>query len=117
MKVFTFGRDAGRHIGQFGSDFDIVRLIDNAGIHVACFYLDPGGLVGYHPASAYQLFAVVSGEGWVRAGDEGRVPVQAGEAALWSPGEQHEAGSGTGMVAIVVEGSLLDAASEEVAPV
>ncbi len=66
MKAFSFGPEHGRHIQRYGSNFVLSRLAHTAGIHVGCMRLGPGGRVGYHPASTYQLFAVVAGEGWVR---------------------------------------------------
>jgi hypothetical protein len=42
--------------------------------------------------------------GWV-AGDDGvRVPVTAGQAAYWAPGEVHTTGSDNGLTAIALEG-------------
>lgn len=107
MRTFSFGRQLGRHISRFGSDFTIARLIHTDGMHVGCMYIPPNGGVGYHPATTYQLFAVIEGAGWVRAGDGERMPIRAGEAAFWEPGEEHEARTDGGMTAIVVEGDAL----------
>jgi quercetin dioxygenase-like cupin family protein len=73
-------------------------------------YLGPGGLVGYHPTATYQLFAVIEGDGWVRGEGAERVPIRAGQAAFWQPGERHEAGTDVGMTAIVVETEALGGA-------
>jgi quercetin dioxygenase-like cupin family protein len=78
--------------------------------------LGPGGVVGYHRAASHQLFAV-EGEGWVRGAGPDRIPIQAGQAALWESGEEHEAGTDTGMVAIVVEGDALASRPENIGPV
>lgn len=67
--------------------------------------------MGYHPAGTYQLFAVVDGDGWVRAEGD-RVAIRAGEAAFWEPGEEHGAGTDTGMVAIIVESDALGAGEQ-----
>lgn len=40
----------------------------------------------------------------------------AGEAVLWESGEEHEAGTETGMTAIVIEGDMLSAGSKEIGP-
>ena len=53
MRTFSFGPEAGRHVDRYGSDFHLSRLAHAEGIHVACMYLGPGGLVGYHPAATY----------------------------------------------------------------
>lgn len=107
MKMFGFGPEASRHVERHGSDFRLSRLGHTAGIHVACIYLGPGGLVGYHPAATYQLFAVIEGDGWVRADGSERIPIKVGQAAFWQPGERHEAGMDVGMTAIVVETDAL----------
>jgi quercetin dioxygenase-like cupin family protein len=76
--------------------------------HVVVMEIAPGGVVGRHPAAGTQLFAVVSGTGWVSGGDGDRVPIRAGEAVVWEPGEEHESGSDEGMTALVVEAESLD---------
>ena len=117
MRIFGFGRDVGRHIDRFGSDFVIARLAHPEELHVACMYLAPGGLVGHHPAVTYQLFAVVRGDGWVQGEDGPRVPIRAGEAALWEPGEHHGAGTEGGMTVIVIEGDVLGSDLEAIGPI
>jgi quercetin dioxygenase-like cupin family protein len=76
--------------------------------HVVVIELAPGGVIGRHPAAAAQLFAVVGGTGWVSGGDGERVPIRAGEAVAWEPGEEHESGSDEGMTAFVVEAESPD---------
>jgi hypothetical protein len=43
----------------------------------------------------------------VRGEGAERVPIRAGQAAFWEPGERHEAGTEVGMTAIVVETEAL----------
>jgi len=74
---------------------------------VVVIELAPGGVVARHPAAAEQLFAVVSGTGWVSGDDGDRIPIRAGEAVAWDPGEEHESGSDEGMTALVVEAESL----------
>lgn len=93
------------------------RLAHTEGIHVGCIRLGPGGLVRYHRASTYQLFAVVEGEGWVRGEGPERVPIRTGQATFWEPGESHESGTDTGMVALVVETDTLGGDPEAIGPV
>lgn len=71
--------------------------------HVA--QVAPGGLLGRHPTRLWQLFCVVSGSGWVAGQDEQQQPITTGQAVLWAPGESHESGSSTGMVAVIVQSS------------
>jgi quercetin dioxygenase-like cupin family protein len=70
--------------------------------------LGPGGVVGRHPAGVAQLFVVVRGSGWVSGDDGEREQIQAGEAVVWEPGEEHESGSDDGMRVLVVEAESLD---------
>lgn len=44
-------------------------------------------------------------------------PIAAGEAALWQPGEEHAAGTESGMTAIVVESEVLAGVPEEFGPI
>ena len=111
MRLYSFGAAHGRPITEFGS----VRVTINGIVRVAggdvqigCMHLEPGGLVGEHQATTRQLFLVMSGEGWVRGPEPERTPITVGQAAFWEPGEEHESGSETGMVAFVIEGDTLD---------
>ena len=74
-----------------------------AGAHVVVIEVEPDGVVAKHPAAGFQLFAVVSGSGWVSGAGRGREPIAAGEAVVWDPGEEHESGSAEGMTVLVVE--------------
>jgi quercetin dioxygenase-like cupin family protein len=65
-----------------------------------------GGRIGRHPAASWQVFAVISGSGWVTGADDLRVPLGPGEAAVWEPGEPHESGTDGGMVVCIVEASV-----------
>jgi quercetin dioxygenase-like cupin family protein len=101
------GFDGGRQIGEFGSAEASVVGVTRDG-HVVVISIGPGGLVGRHPAGADQLFLVVSGSGWVSGPDGQRVALRAGEAVVWSAGEEHESGSDEGLTALVVEAEQLD---------
>lgn len=69
-------------------------------VHVAgC---EPGGVLGRHEAGMHQLFAVVSGSGWVVDATGVRVAITEGQAAMWMPGEMHESGSDIGMAVVIV---------------
>jgi len=56
------------------------------------------------PAAAHQVLLIVAGSGWVAGADGERVPVTAGDAAYWEPGEVHATGSDEGLTAIALEG-------------
>jgi quercetin dioxygenase-like cupin family protein len=67
--------------------------------------VQPGGMTSAHAAVTNQLFLVVEGEGWVRSAPGGPVVIKSGQAAFWTASENHESGSDTGMVVIILEGS------------
>jgi quercetin dioxygenase-like cupin family protein len=75
--------------------------------HVVVIQIGSGGRVGRHPAAARQLFVVVRGAGWVAGADGERQAIDAGDAVLWEPGEEHESGTDDGMTALVVEGDSI----------
>ncbi len=111
MRLYSFGATHGRPITEFGSVYvtinGIVYVLEGD-VQVGCMRLAPGGRVGAHQATTRQLFLVMSGEGWVRGPESERTPIAVGQAAFWEPGEEHESGSETGMVALVIEGDTLD---------
>jgi len=72
-------------------------------------HLPPGGRVGRHEGAVRQVWAVVAGSAWVRGGGGGARQVEAGQAALWEAGEEHESWSDDGCTAVVVEGAGLEA--------
>ena len=74
---------------------------------VVVIEIAPGGVVARHPAVVGQLFVVLGGTGWVSGADGERMPITAGEAVLWEPGEEHESGSDEGLTALVVEAESL----------
>ena len=110
MQIFRFDREAARPIPAFGSTKAfIARGVRSPGsTQIGCFYLEPGGVIGYHQATCPQLLLVVQGEGWVRAGESGRVAVKTGDAVFWEAGEWHETGTDTGLMALPVEAEGLN---------
>lgn len=107
MRIFRFDPELSVPISAFGSDFRICPMVDCSGAtRVEVMHLGPGGRVGRHPAAAAQLFAVLAGEGWVGGAGGARHAVRAGVAALFEPGEEHEAHSDHGLTAVVIEGAF-----------
>src|SRR5712691_5980613 len=98
-RTFRFDADLGRHVTQFGSDFVISRLFHSSELHVGCMRLEPGGVIGMHPAATPQLLAVVEGDGWIRGEDGVKTQVSAGGAVFWTEDEMHETGTDSGLVA------------------
>ncbi|OLT10714.1 hypothetical protein BJF78_05270 [Pseudonocardia sp. CNS-139] len=108
MEIITLPADAVTRFGSTGVEIGPLAVFAAASgrtsVHVA--RLAPGGGIGRHPATGWQTFAVVAGAGWAAGGDGVRHPVAPGVAALWAPGEAHESGTDTGMVAVLVESSV-----------
>ncbi len=73
---------------------------------VVCIQLAPGGVLGSHPASGDQLFCVITGQGEVTNATAEYQPIQAGQGVLWRRGEWHTTRSTSGLMALVIEGTL-----------
>jgi len=71
--------------------------------HAHIIEFRPGGSIGRHEAGFGQLFAVLTGSGWVSGDDECRVEVDAGDVVYFERGEWHAKGSDSGMRALVVQ--------------
>ena len=114
MKIFRFDPETGKNIDHYNSSgFILTRvahLLEEAVIQ--CAYLEPNGLIGYHQATVPQVFLVVQGEGWVRGQALERTKIQTGQGAYWEQGEWHEAGTETGMTAIMIEAVHLNRLGE-----
>ncbi|MGU3654500.1 cupin domain-containing protein [Mycolicibacterium sp. A43C] len=91
---------------SFGSRGIAMCSISGFDADVSCrvhiVWCEPDSVLGCHRAGRHQLFAVISGTGWVAGADGVRVSISTGQAALWSPGEVHESGSETGMGVLIV---------------
>lgn len=107
MQIYPFTPAPGKGITSHGSRAarisPVATLADKA--RVDCIHLEAGGVLGYHPAAANQLFLVIDGSGLVRAGESAFVPVSAGQAIFWTAGEWHETRSEHGLTALVLEGA------------
>ena len=107
MQVFRFDPEVSIPIDDFGSQFRVGRLTGaDAQGRVQILHLARGGIIGSHRAGSRQLFAVVSGSGWVSGTDGARRAIQVGQAAVWEAGEEHSAGSEEGLTAVCLEGSF-----------
>jgi quercetin dioxygenase-like cupin family protein len=108
LRILRRAEQPGRRIEEFASRDASVSFLGRGPASVVRIELEPGGVVGMHPATQPQLFVLVAGEGTVRAGDREPERVAAGDAVFWSAGEEHETRSETGLVAIVVEAPGLE---------
>ncbi len=73
------------------------------GLAVDVVRVAPDGVIGRHPTRLWQLSLIVTGSGWVTGASGDRRTLRPGGAALWSPDEDHAAGSDDGLTAVVVQ--------------
>jgi hypothetical protein len=107
VEILSFDRDTGHHVTHFDSNFVLSPIMRSTDVARTVFmHLGPGGVVGEHETTVRQVFCVVAGEGWVSGDDRHRVPIKAFQAAHWEEGELHGAGTDSGLVAAVIEGSF-----------
>jgi quercetin dioxygenase-like cupin family protein len=105
MQILDFGPTVGRPLTAFGSNnVWFTPVLKRASASVVCMRVRPGGTICAHAAATNQLFLVVEGEGWVRSAPGGPVDIKSGQAAFWTASENHESGTQTGMVVIILEG-------------
>ena len=79
--------------------------------HVGIMDLKENGLVGFHDTTVPQMLIILEGAGWVRAGEEEKVKIAAGDVVLWEKGEGHETTTEKGLKAIVIETEGMDIGS------
>lgn len=110
MEMFVFDRREFRipHHQSADAFATLIAHGEHSGqTRVSCLAIEPGGLIGEHPAAGGQLFLVVAGEGWVSGPDGQRLAIRAGQGVRWDPEEVHTSGSETGLTAIALEGPHL----------
>ncbi len=104
MRIIDFEPERGRDIAQHGSrGFRFSPLTRVGAGGVAVVHVAAGGEIGRHPATVDQLLVVVSGRGRVSGHDGVWQPVGAGQAVLWSAGEEHTSRADEPIIAVVVE--------------
>ncbi len=113
MDLYRIDAGIARHVTDYGSSFRLIRLLHahEGEVRVDVVYLRPSEAIAPHPAGLPQLFCVVQGDGWVQIDEADKVPITAGLAAFWRPGEHHAAGTAVGLTALVLQADALDPAS------
>ena len=102
-----FDEEVSLPVTEFGSRFRIGPLTgDAAEVRVQVIHLPPKGLIGRHPATTQQLFAVIAGHGRVSGHDGRSVAIGPGYAAVWDSGEHHDASTEDGLTAVSIEGEF-----------
>lgn len=105
MKIVEFRSGTDQLIERYGSKaatFERMAVLGGSG-QVGCIYLEPGGVLGRHPAPIPQMFCVIDGQGQVSSADGTAHPIHAGQAAFWEAEESHESSTVNGMTVIVIE--------------
>ena len=71
MQIFRFDDPPTHTIAQFGSVHAAIGGVarGTSPFQIGYLRLDPGGVLGMHPALSAQLLLILSGEGWVSSGD------------------------------------------------
>jgi len=107
VQIFRFDEEVSVPVSAFGSRFEIGPLTgDNSRVRVQMMHLPPDGLIGRHVAALKQMLAIVEGLCVVTDAEGSRREIGPGYAALWLPGEEHDAHSRNGMTAICIEGEF-----------
>jgi GrpB-like predicted nucleotidyltransferase (UPF0157 family)/quercetin dioxygenase-like cupin family protein len=107
VKIFRFDREASMTITDFGSRLRIGPVTGTESrVRVQMMYLPADGLIGRHEATTQQMFGVVVGVAVVSGEDGKRREIGPGYAAVWDPGEEHDASSENGATAICIEGEF-----------
>jgi redox-sensitive bicupin YhaK (pirin superfamily) len=106
MRIVEVSAAQPRTIKTFGSrGFTIGTLCADA--HVAAATLEPDGTIGRHPAVVDQCLLVIEGRASVSGADGSAVAIEAGQAALWIAGEDHETRTDDGVRVLIIEGKGL----------
>jgi hypothetical protein len=108
VEIFQFDRGEKNVLAHGSQGLRATRVAAGEGrVSVTCLRVQPGGLIGTHPATETQLFLVVDGEGWIAGPDGERMPITAGWGVRWDAGEIHTSGTRTGFVAFDITGGPL----------
>lgn len=104
MRIFTVpAREVTVHASH-GVVMDFLPRIARAdGTRVSIARIGAGGTIGEHRAPVRQIFAVVDGRGEVAVGGGPRRLIEAGQAAVWEPGEMHQSWASEDMLVAIVE--------------
>ena len=114
MRVIEFKADRATAISQFASaGASSVALGHGSGeLHAYVVHFGANSKIGDHPTGFCQLFLVVEGAGWAAGPDCTRVDIHAGQGVFFERGEVHSKGSDSGMIAVMIQGTEIDPATE-----
>ena len=103
MRIIDWGPETGREITSFGSTGLTATHLATGDVRVTVLRVAAGGEIGRHPATVDQLFMVVSGRGTVCGSDGVGHQIAAGQAAVWTAGEEHTTRADEDLCAVVME--------------
>lgn len=107
MRILDLGSVTGLPVTAHGSrGFSVAALGLSGDAHLVAVRLEPGGVVGRHPAVGRQVLAVLTGDAVVSGSSGDPVTIGPGQAAVWEPYEPHETRTTEGLTALVLEGEL-----------
>ncbi|MBW3562913.1 MAG: cupin domain-containing protein [Actinobacteria bacterium] len=114
MRIVDVGPETGSDLDSYGTTGAVLARFAVAFVeaHLNVIHLDTDGRIGRHPAGTPQLLLVMSGEGTVAGANGSRVPIRAGQAALWEPGEDHDTHADTPMSVLIIEAAQLQVGDE-----
>lgn len=108
MEIIDLNVWGGRAVAAYGSQGLTAEVLSRTdAVQVTVLRVTAGGVIGRHSAEVDQILLVISGRGSVRSGDGPWEPVEAGKAARWRAGEEHETRADEDLTAYVVESSNL----------
>lgn len=108
MKVYSFGKETGRRITKFDSNFIMARMAKaQSEAHIGFMFLNAGETIGFHQAAVPQLFLVIEGECWIKTEEQAPFKLKTSEAVMWECGEWHGTSTDKGVTALVIESEEL----------
>jgi mannose-6-phosphate isomerase-like protein (cupin superfamily) len=106
MRIVEVSAVQPRTVDKFGSrGLTMGTLCPDA--HVTAATLKPDGFIGRHRAVVDQCLVVIEGSATVSGEDGSIVAIEAGQAALWEAGENHETRTQDGVRVLIIEGMAL----------
>ena len=104
VELISFDAGTGRPIAAHGSvGFTAQALVRADNVAVTVLHVAAGGEIGRHPATSDQLLLITAGRGAVQGGDGVWHDIIAGQAVLWTAGEQHTTRADEAITAVGIE--------------
>lgn len=107
MCLVRFDEEVSLPVSRDGSRVRIGALTaDDARVRVSVVHLPPRGIIGRHATTSQQMLAVIAGSGLVSGRSGEPEAIGPGYAAVWEPGEDHDARSEAGLTAVCAAGEF-----------